>query len=292
MSIQKTKLFVDSWYVAYRKRKSDILDDKESVFTIIENQPHCWAADPFVIEHNNVAYIFAELYDSKRGRGVIGYCCLQDPQPEWKPVIMESYHMSYPHLFSDNGEIYLMPEANQSRTLYCYRAIDFPEKWEKLSPIRTSVRYVDTSPFEADGHHYAITYQIAEEEKDYKLVLLDLENQENDKIIETNNAQFRRPGGRIDAKRKIRVAQNCEDGYGKGLIFYQYQIQDGNYAESEMTRIMPEQIKLSKRIYLAGMHTYNCSEHFEVIDIKTRSFSLRRVFNKIKSIMSLRKAND
>lgn len=34
------------------------------------------------------------------------------------------------------------------------------------------------------------------------------------------------------------------------------------------------QLNFSKKIYLDGMHTYNASEEYEVIDIKTRRFNI------------------
>lgn len=270
----KSKLFTDSWYIAYRRKHSNIIDDKSSTFTIIENMMNCWAADPFVVEVAGRVYIFAELYDCTRGRGVIGYYELDNLEKKWKTAIIEPYHLSYPHIYQKGNDIYLMPEAIASQTLYCYRAINFPDKWEKLEPIRKNVRYADTSVFEWKDKELALTYRMLENGQ-YDLVLLDFQDQTKDKVIELTDIDLRRPGGKVCSKECIRVAQNCREGYGKGLIFYRFDIDEyGNYVEKEIERVFPEQLTLSQNVYLEGMHTYNMSDHYEVIDIKTRKFNL------------------
>lgn len=281
-ALYSSKLFAESWYIAYRRKTSNIINDKSSAFTVIKNAPNCWAADPFVIEVEGKAYIFAELYEFSRGRGAIGYYALDNQEKGWKTVIIEPYHLSYPHIFQKGNNIYLMPESNESYTLYCYRATCFPDKWEKLQPIRTNVRYTDTSLFEWKEKKFALTYSIKENGEN-ELVLLDFQNRDKDRVIELSNVELRRPGGKIYSDKQIRVAQNCQHGYGKGLIFYHYDIdQYGKYTEEEIERLIPEQMILSKNLYLDGMHTYNVSEHYEVIDIKTRAFSLLQFILRVK----------
>lgn len=282
MDLHKTKLFADSWNIAYRKKSSDIIHDKDSKFTVIENAPHSWAADPFIIEEKGRTYIFAELYGIVKGRGVIGYYELGTDSSKWKPVIIESWHLSYPHIYRDNKEIYIIPEANESETLYCYHAIKFPDRWEKLGLIRKNVRYVDTSLFTWNEKKMALTYKIADNDH-YKLMLLDIAEPKNDKEIEISDIELRRPGGQMNSENQIRVAQNCLHGYGEGLIFYKYSISDdGRYSESEIERLSPYQLCYSKKMYLCGLHTYNTSEHYEVIDVKTREFNFVGFCERIK----------
>lgn len=281
-TIINSKLYTDSWYIAYRRKSSNIIKDKSSKFNVIENASKCWAADPFVVEVEGKIFIFAELYDYTRGRGVIGYYELDNLEKKWRIAINEPYHLSYPHIYQKGNDIYLMPEAIASQSLYCYRAISFPDKWEKLEPIRKNVRYADTSIFEWKDKELALTYRMLENGQ-YDLVLLDLQDQTKDKVIELTDIDLRRPGGKICSKECIRVAQNCREGYGKGLIFYHYNIdQYGNYTEKEIERLSPEQMTLSKNLYLDGMHTYNVSEHYEVIDIKTRTIGLLQLALRVK----------
>ena len=280
MNIYKSKIFTSGWNVAYR-RKTGILEDLETPFEVLKNTYRSWAADPFLFENNGETYIFAELYDYSIGRGSIGYHRIGDKNGQWISVISEPYHMSYPQIFIKNGEIYMMPEANASGMLYCYRAVHFPDQWEKLEPIRTDVRYVDTTLFDWAGKELALAYQVDKEP--YQLKLLDLQIPENDHSISVSRINQRRPAGSMDTKRRIRPAQDCDEDYGKALVFYEYSIDENmNYHETEIARITPKQLSLSKHLYLDGIHTYNTSDHYEVIDIKTRIFNLISLLSRVK----------
>ena len=50
--------------------------------------------------------------------------------------------------------------------------------------------------------------------------------------------------------------------------------EQGEYFEEIRNLLLPGQLNFSKKIYLDGMHTYNASEEYEVIDIKTRRFNI------------------
>lgn len=284
-----SKLFAESWNVAWRKKaQGTILTDKETPFTVIKNSFRYWAADPFIFEYDGKAYIFAELYDYVNCRGCLGYCELNEKRVSWKPVIEEAYHLSYPCIFRSGQEIYIMPESGAGDELVLYKAIRFPNQWEKVRILRRNVRYGDTTPFEWKNHKYALAYDVKEAGK-YKMVLLDFENEDQDKALSVSDIESRRPAGMMfrSGDKNIRVAQNCRHGYGKGLIFYEYWVlENGIYTEELLESIFPEQLHLSKSIYADGMHTYNGSEHYEVIDIKTRRFNVLnfifRIFGKLK----------
>lgn len=284
-----SKLFAESWNVAWRKKaQGTILTDKETPFTVIKNSFRYWAADPFIFEHDGKAYIFAELYDYVKCRGCLGYCELNEKRVSWKPVIEEAYHLSYPCIFRSGQEIYIMPESGAGDELVLYKAIRFPNQWEKVRILRRNVRYGDTTPFEWKNHKYALAYDVKEAGK-YKMVLLDFENEDQDKELSVSEIESRRPAGMMfrSGDKNIRPAQNCRHGYGKGLIFYEYwMLENGTYMEELLESIFPEQLHLSKSIYADGMHTYNGSWHYEVIDIKTRRFNVLnfifRIFGKLK----------
>ena len=289
MDFHKLPIFAESWNVAWRKKPAmEILKDTDTPFIVIPNSFRYWAADPFVIESKEgKTYIFAELYDYIRHRGVLGYCRLdQNVRVKWYPVIEEPYHLSFPFIFADKNDIYIIPESSASHELYIYKAIRFPDEWIRVKTIRSDIKVVDTTVFQENGHTFALTYNI-EDIHNPRLYLLDVEDLNNDKEIACSNQDLRRPAGRINEEMKIRPAQNCIEDYGKGLVFYKYDMRNSVYAEKELYRFYPQDICLNKKLYLDGMHTYNWSENYEVIDIKTRRFNLlnlvMRVWNKISS---------
>lgn len=283
MDIHKSRLFAESWNVAYRKKSSEgFPKDLDTPFTVIRNSYRYWAADPFVFEKDGETYIFAELYDYLRKRGAIGYCRLSDPQKTWTPVIRESFHLSYPYLFSRDGQIYMIPESSQNASLLLYRAVRFPDLWEKVKVLRNNVRYVDTTPFSAFGKDLALSYDLS----DPCLRILDFSDGQ-DRVADDSSPELKRPAGHIDFDRRIRAAQDCSVDYGKGLVFYRFDLgEDMSYSEREILRIYPEDLQFSGKYYLDGMHTYHRSEHCEVVDVKTRRFNLLnlavRTISKLK----------
>ena len=286
---KNTRIFAESWNVAWRKIDAgNIMNNKKEKFNIIKNNLLYWAADPFLFEYQNDTYIFAELYDYIHCRGTIGYCKLnENGKMRWKKIIIEDYHLSYPYITTQGNDIYIIPESGENNSLYVYKAINFPDKWEKAYMIRRKVKYGDTTPFKYKNHNYALTYDVSDNNI-YKLVLLDLEDKNNDTVVGIDEFGDRRPAGKIKFEDNylLRPAQNCEHKYGEGIIFYKGGISAENkYFEKEILRVDPYCFKYSKDIYLDGMHTYNSINKYEVIDIKTRRFNiinlLFRFINKV-----------
>ena len=185
-------------------------------------------------------------------------------------------------------QLYIIPESGADNSLYLYRAVNFPNQWEKGKILRENVVYGDTTPFIWKEHNYALTYDVKNKKK-YELVLLDLEDSKKDYTLTgIQNINMRRPAGKMIQieKEHIRPAQKCIDDYGEGLIFYKYDCEQGIYSEKEIGMIVPQNLKYSKIILLDGMHTYNTSKHFEVIDLKTRRFNILnfifRIIGKIR----------
>ena len=60
----------------------------------------------------------------------------------------------------------------------------------------------------------------------------------------------------------------------------------GEYSEKTCEMLSPEQLSLSNKLYRDGMHNFNGSSNYEVIDIKTRRFNilnfLFRILGKVR----------
>ena len=288
MNGRNSWVFAESWNVAIRNKSTgDILDNTKIPFKVIKNNFRYWAADPFILEKDGKAYIFAELYDYVLRRGVLGYCSIEgDKASKWKPIIRELYHLSYPCIIEHNGKLCIMPESGEGEVLTAYESVEFPNKWEKRKVIRGDVRFADTTPFPYTGRNFALTHNVGDPENPC-LTVIDLDGKTKDIPVEGKVALRSRPAGYVFEKdgKLIRPAQfsvNTAEGYGKGLIFCECQLSDNLcYSEREIKEIRPEDLNYNKTIYLDGMHTYNSSEHYEVIDIKTRRFNILNFFMRI-----------
>lgn len=267
------------WHAAYRAMpQGTILKDQETPFHVIKNRVLYCAMDTFAFDYQGTTYIFAELYSFLRQRGVIGYTCLKNGKfTKWKPVIVEPYHLSYPYLFEKDGEVFMIPESFESGEVYAYRAVQFPDKWERAYTLKSGVKYVDTSRFVSDEAAYAFTYDIGGAGK-HRLLLYRLENERmldtNCKIL-TDDDAIARPGGypfHLDDS-LIRVSQDCDGSYGKAVVFSRICKNFWNaYQETPLLHFGVEDLHLDKKLKLSGIHTYTGSNTIEVIDLKGKIF--------------------
>lgn len=288
MTLQKLPIFAESWNVAFRKKPcGSLLEDSQTPFHIIPNSFRYWAADPFILEDSGNVYIFAELYDYIRRRGILGCCTIVNDRPtKWRPIITEAYHLSYPCLIRQDGSILLMPESGAGKELGMYEPVQFPYTWKKRQILREGVRFADTTPLPGSFSRFALTHETTDP-LNPRLTLIDLTGQQEDRIVSGAVPLRSRPAGHFFCldQRLIRPAQYSQDanaGYGKGLIFCQCHPEgEAGYREEELLQLSPDDLTYDRPIYLDGMHTYNASKHYEVIDIKTRRFNILNLFMRV-----------
>lgn len=285
---------LDYYRVAFRKKdKHAILTDETTPFKAIKNNWRYWVADPFVFEHEGETYIFAELFDYLRRRGVIGYSKLgtDGSFSRWKEIIVEPYHMSYPQIFEHDGEIYIVPETGSGRTLDMYKAVNFPDKWEKSVNLAKDVIFADTTLFSRGGNLYALACDM-EWTKNSELVLFRID--ENMKLCRTelgcvvNDPVTARAAGEMFEYdgRLMRVSQDCSEEYGKCLHFLGVDSDFVSYYHEKIVKTVDvnnlniEGIRNPLRV-----HTYNSSENYEVIDVYSANRSLLNFFGRLAYLL-------
>lgn len=101
---------------------------------------YTFMADPFCFQKDGKIYVFTEFFDYRTRRGIIE-CLTFDTDftlLERRPVLSEPWHLSYPYVFEDNGEIYILPESSKRGTCFLYRAISFPNNWVRIARLDLS----------------------------------------------------------------------------------------------------------------------------------------------------------
>ncbi|CAN0466762.1 unnamed protein product, partial [Scytosiphon promiscuus] len=113
-------------------------------------------ADPFIFNYKEDNYIFFENYDYSSQRGKISCGRVKgDELIEITDVLSLDYHLSYPFIFEDKGDVFLMPETNENNRLEIYRCINFPNKWELYTTAFEGEKVVDASfYFDKDGQKW------------------------------------------------------------------------------------------------------------------------------------------
>ena len=271
------RLFPTGWQVAYRRAdKGAILESGPHHFTLLKNSWRYMAADPFLFLAEGKTYIFAELYDYILRRGVIGFCYYDGEEfSRWKPIITEAYHLSYPVIFQRGKDVFMMPEAKESRSVYLYKAVEFPNRWEKLEPLVSDIECVDTTPFQSGGKDYAFTY-LWRYPAASELLLFEWGGKDGIVFSDQNpiskDDAIARPGGKILYMNEamLRVSQDCENEYGTALVFNKVERDFfSQYRETLIARVGVESLRVDKKI--CGVHTYNADGEWEVIDVKLQA---------------------
>ena len=270
----------DEWQLAFR-RKEDIslVQGNTEGFVLIPNSIKYWYADPFLFEYKGKTYVFAEMYDRTKKKGALGWAVLKGNRcTKFKECLELQNHLSYPCVFERNNKIYMIPECYQSGEVSLYKAVDFPEKWEKEKTLFKGMA-VDTTPvwIKDDVVYFTTIFKNANKRLNNNLHLLDDFGKvhcvvENDFCVRSAGMIF------VENGRIIRPTQNCSDLYGSQIIMKEILNIDANhYHEKKFKTIgvigSDSDIILNiqnkhRNIEYVGIHTYNANASYEIIDLK------------------------
>ncbi len=278
----KDKLYTIGWNVAYKKK-----NDKK--FTVIKNNYNSWTADPFIFEYHGDVYIFGELYNYDRWQGCLGYTKLVNGKfSKWHEIIIEDYHLSFPNICIENDDIYIYPESEQNNSFYRYKAVNFPDEWQKEKVYVNNRKLVDSVFFNIKDKKYFMSYDISKEPKQLFICPVKKDNIEIEKriVINEDDSEARLGGNILIYNHElIRVAQDCKDFYGKSLKFFKMKFDGKNYSEELLKEIDVSDVDLNSKNKFHGIHTYNCSENYEVIDLKFKKIIFYGIFGKAKKMI-------
>lgn len=277
--------------IAYRKRdnKNDFFWNHNN-YMFKECNIDCgyryWLADPFLFEKNGVVYLFYEAYDLIQRRGKIGYSILEEGKRSSaiNIIIEEPHHLSFPFIFEKNGDVFIMPETCEANNIKLYKATDFPYKWEItrtivkdiftcdtiMADISIDKKYLLTSEMyrkNVPNNNYAscwVKNKLFPIDKDFGILGQGL-------LIAEGDYGIRNAGNFVSYNNVIyRVGQNCRGRlYGRGLVFYEVKSFEP-YIETEEFAIdctdFSDHISRNSKNEIVGVHTYNNSDNYEIID--------------------------
>jgi hypothetical protein len=230
-------------------------------------------ADPFLFTEGGRTWLFVEELDYRDGKGVISCATVADDgtvlTPE--PVLTRAYHLSYPLVFRHADAIYMIPETGQNRTVELYRAESFPSGWTLVSVLLSDVRLVDATLVEHDGLWWmfgAIAENGGSSQDELAIFYSDrLEGPWRPHASNPVKSDCRsaRPAGSIVkmGDRLYRPAQDCEAGYGAGLVWMEIEeLTPLGFREREIGRWNGDQFLPAE-----GLHTFNQSGRWAAFDV-------------------------
>jgi hypothetical protein len=279
----------DEWSVAYRKvGGGSLLEGRRAEFTLLPNDGRRYFADPFLLRHRGRTAMFMEEFPFETSRGRISVVLIDDngALTAPRPVIEEAYHLSYPNVFEYDGEVWMVPESGANASLDLYRAVDFPFGWRREARLLEGVIAYDATLLqnEAGWWMFAATQQRRGTGWDSLSIFHapDLRGpwrrcQDNPVLLD---ARASRPAGAImlGSGAPVRPVQDCAAFYGAAIGLWRVdRISCDAFEQFQVGRIVAGQF---------GVHTYNRTPEFEVVDLFGRTTGVRTATVSYKSLDS------
>ena len=198
-----------------------------------------FVADPFMILIDQLWYMFFEVLNNETGFGEIGYATSSDCI-QWnygEIILREKFHLSYPMVFRNNQELYMIPETRQANEIRLYKANLFPQKWIQ-EKVLVKGDYADATIFSDDNGWWMFALNGT---KDLHLFYSDsllgnwISHPANP-IIE-DDMKTSRPAGRIikENGKIFRLAQDGVPLYGNKVRMFEItNLNRKNYSEIEL----------------------------------------------------------
>ena len=197
-----------------------------------------FVADPFFIKRDTIYYMFFEMLNRESKHGDISYATSSD-FVNWKYeriIIDEPFHLSYPLVFEEKGEFYIIPESNEDNSVRLYKATHFPDKWEYVTNLLEGYDYNDPTTFKYNGKWWMFTSNSS-----YNMLhlfyadsLLGEWRPHPESPLRKYDKHYSNPSGRmINIDEKLyRVTQDCDPYYGKQVFCFEIlSLTDTTYAE-------------------------------------------------------------
>jgi hypothetical protein len=246
-----------------------------SAFRWLTPQPGSFWADPFLLERDGRTWLFLEEYLYAEERGVISVGALDD-QCSLGPlhrIIDSGGHLSYPHVFEDGEDVFLLPESADRLETTLYRAVEFPHRWEVAGRIGVGMRLLDTTVLRLDGLYWIFTSIPGQHQCGYTVLLFWAESltgkwHHHPASPISRDIRYARGAGRIvrSGGRLFRPVQDGAGGYGRRVHFFEILELDTETFREKLCGTLHSASFTDAPAGVEGIHTYNRSAHYEAID--------------------------
>jgi hypothetical protein len=274
---------VGHWRLAFRVGRPMHLErGKEpdlTGFCWFESPRGRFYADPFLFAKDQRNYCFFEDFDyaANRGRISCGEVMPDGGMTDVRPVLTHDYHLSYPFLFEDAGEIHMIPESSENNSVDLYRAVSFPHRWDKVASLLDAPG-LDTTIIQRGDYYWLFTSVSEPPGAAAQLVLMYARQLAGPYQFHTHtpitaDARHARCGGRIFEQDGwlFRPSQDASGTYDSTLHFQRIvELTRDFYREEPFTKLRPPR-------GFMGLHTYDRCGTVETIDGKQMQLMSRHL---------------
>lgn len=234
-------------------------------------------ADPFPYFRNGSLWLFFEeqLFGAPHARLACAKVDDEGGIEAPRPILELPYHLSYPYLVERDGELFMIPESHQNKTIDLYRCVDFPTGWEKFATLIEGLECADTSVVHRpDGWWLFTSSRSAGSSLNEELYVFHADDllsgewtpHHSNPIL--SDVRSSRCAGRIYEMdgRLFRPSQDCAGGYGKAVVINEIvELDEWHYREVPRVSIPASAIR-----GLVTLHTYNAHGGAVVVDGQLR----------------------
>jgi hypothetical protein len=152
--------YAPHWHIGWRYSQNTGVwqtgDLSGPSWNILEDPGHRFYADPVPINWQGRTFVFFEDLDHRVGKGIISAIEFDSAGPvgEVVPVLVEPWHLSYPFLIADKGDLWMIPESSEHRDVALYKCIRFPDRWERHCTLLSGLELADVTITRHNGLNY------------------------------------------------------------------------------------------------------------------------------------------
>ena len=245
---------MEQWMLLYHFGEANVLPSAIFRFKqLLPPKDRFWA-DPCVYEYQGKQVIFIEECEYSNNKGYISVIEFdEENKPVLPPIkILEKpYHLSFPFVFEDKNELYMIPESQENKTVELYKCTDFPVKWEFVMNLMEDSKAVDTVVWQYNDKYWLFTNitenQGASSCDELFLFYADSLLTDNWTAHPQNpivsDVRCARSAGNIFLHNEqwYRPAQDCGEAYGKAISIQRIDaIDEKTYLEVPVSRIDPD----------------------------------------------------
>ncbi|TXN06769.1 hypothetical protein FV222_04555 [Methylobacterium sp. WL103] len=264
------------WRTGWRFTRGSTVWDTGSLggapWRVLADPGHRFFADPFPFRWQDTTHLFVEDLDHRTGRGAISVVAFgpDGPVGPVTPVLEERFHLSYPFILAHGGQVWMIPETSENRTVSLYRADPYPSRWVHDRDLLTNIAASDATLVRHEGQWWMfVTLYGGEGSHSDTLGLFMADDlfgpwrphPANPVLIDAGSA--RPAGGMIVRNGRLwRPVQDCTRLYGGGMALCEVTtLTDMRFEQVVRARLGPCAAWPGRRL-----HTLNCTGGIEVID--------------------------
>jgi hypothetical protein len=222
--------FRRQWFLGLRRRKADALPHEDPTpWQVVSPPADRYWADPFVFHSDGATHVFFEQVRYADAKGELAVARLERgaglSAPE--PILRAAHHLSYPYVFRDGADTFMVPESAEAQRVELWAATDFPTGWARVGALLEGVEAVDASILYHGGLYWMwVNHAVDGGRLDDETFLYFSDRLETGWTPHPRNpvvsdARRARPAGRpfLHGDVVIRPAQDCTGRYGSRVVF-------------------------------------------------------------------------